>query len=155
KLTFTIKLGPRAFKFEFLVPGKPGKFLLGTMQVPNGPLLAARLEATKDEKPTFSPPKQLPKFDYEQAMELVGKAGEDPRAFDVAAVVCGEGKKNKAAAEDVKGWADSLLAAAEKYGPRWAKGAPLRIAGNVDPDAYPAVAEQLARRVVKDLPEKA
>jgi hypothetical protein len=155
KLTFTIKLGPRAFRFEFLVPRKPGKYLLGTMQVGTGQVLAARLEATKDEKPTFTPPKQLPKFDYEQARELVGKAGEDPRGFDAAAVLFGEAKKNKATAEDVKAWAESLLAAAEKYGPRWAKGAPLRIAGAVDTDAYPAVAEQFARRIVKDLPEKA
>jgi hypothetical protein len=149
-LTFTISLRGSPFDFEFLVPKGAPKTLMGSMQVGPGQIVAARLEATKDDSPTFNPPKALPKFSFDDAKALVAKAGENPLAFDAATVLFREAKENKATAEEVKGWAESLARAAENYGPRWQQHALLRVgAALAAPGDYPAAAVEIARRAVK------
>ena len=155
-LTLTIKMGGRPFGLEFNVPKGAGKTLLGSMTLGNQ-LLPAKMEVTKADTVQAKPPKELERFAYDQAKELVGKAGQDPRAFEAAAVLFRQAKANKASASDVKEWADALVKAAAKYGPRWQRETTKRVTGQLASVAadYPMVAEEAARNFLKAIGPKA
>jgi hypothetical protein len=156
-LTFTIKLGVRPFGFEFLVPKGEAKALMGSMQVANQ-VLPAKLAATKDTTiEDFKPPQPPAPLSFEQARELLGKAAENPRAFDGVAVLTRQAKENKATAADMKEWAESLLKAAARYGSRWEREVNLNVAGHLAAVTgdYPAVAEEFARKAVQAVGPKA
>jgi hypothetical protein len=102
-------------------------------------------------------PKLPAPLNYDAAKGLIGKAGEDPRAFDAGAVLFRQAKANKANAGDVKEWAYTLLKAAAKYGPRWERESTLRLAGQLAAVAgdYPMVAEEFARNALIAIGPKA
>jgi hypothetical protein len=160
-LTFTIKLGGlRSFEFEFHVGKGAPKKLLGSMQVNPSQIVAARLEATTDTTIEMKPPQPPGPLNYEKAKELIAellaKSPDTPRAFEAGAVLFRGAKENMASAKDVQEWAETLLNAATRYGPRWQREVSLRVAKDLAAAAgdYPDVAEEFARKAVQDVGPK-
>ncbi len=154
-LTFTINLGRRPFQFEGVV-GKDAKVILGSLEIVKQVVFPARLELTKLAALEFKQPVPPEAVSFNQAKELLGKSFIDPTVFDTTRILFREAKKEGAKAEDVEKWANALIEAARNYGPRWQREVTLRVADQLANAAadYPAVAENLARRAVKELGAK-
>src|SRR5207302_3533720 len=140
-----IKFGGRPIEFEVPLPKGGGKTLRGNLLI-NNQLLPVRLEATKLESPDADNNRAPTPLTYEQAKEVLPKGADDPRVFEAATTLFRGAKANKATADEVKGWAETVVKAGEAYGPRWRQEVVLRVASLLAmADGYPAVAEEAAR----------
>jgi len=148
KLLLTFKLDKIGLvDFECVAPKAGAKAIRGILEV-NGQLMPVRLDPTKAESLELAknPP---PNFSYEQAKEMLAKNPDDPRLFDASATLFREAQGNKATAEEVKEWAQALVKAAARYGPRWQRETALRVAGRLaSMEGYAAVAEETARQAL-------
>jgi hypothetical protein len=114
---FTLPVGGQTWTFEGKVPPAGGKLMLGTLEVASQ-LGAARLEATT-----------ITSLDaFERSKEILAHQPNDSQIFSATLVVLSQAAAKKLKPEEVRGYADRALKAAEPYGARWEREQALRTA---------------------------
>lgn len=136
-LRFKLKVAKQNFTFEGKVPTNTSQHVFGSLILGGGRLYPAQLERT-----TL---KSLD--DFELNKEVLAGQGSGPEIISAATVLLRQAATRKAKPEEVRGWAEKGLKAAEPFGKRMQREMALRAAeGAAGPVELAPVAVEYARR---------
>jgi hypothetical protein len=135
-LRFSLSAGGQTWVFEGKVPPAGSKLVLGALEV-LGQLGPARLEATT-----------LTSLDaFARTREILDNQPSDSQRFSATLVVLNQAAAKNLKPEEVRGYAEQALKAAEPYGARWQREQAVRMAEALANQAGLApIAVDLARR---------